>query len=184
MAHIRIDLVEVKCHDTEDVLGTDEFYILGAVACSGGNAKAILTTPFKIKDDQTCVFPPAEAVVFDEDVSDGETITLVLHAYDEDASKDLEKLEEMRAIWMREIQENNDMLINNDKRAEYVRNLAQNLFMKVMHLEGEDDHLGTLDVVIPTKGDPLEDKFWRLSGGSWLQGAHWDYEVMYRIARS
>ncbi|QBD79667.1 hypothetical protein EPA93_28290 [Ktedonosporobacter rubrisoli] len=170
MAHLRINFVDVTCSATEDPMGSDTFYIAGAVTRSKGKAKGVLTSPIAITDGQTKTFSPDEAVVFDEDVSDGEIVTLVFHAYEEEVSKDWSGL---RPKFLRQVQEKNGLDSEN----------IQALLGSLVRMIDPDDRLGTLKVVIPVKGKPQENPVWKFAEKG-LSVSSWDYAVNYRITRS
>ncbi|MFE7114823.1 hypothetical protein ACFU99_05290 [Streptomyces sp. NPDC057654] len=84
---IVVRLKDVHCKNTEDMSGTDEFYIAGGGGTgpdSGRTHTAILTKPIEISKGQTSIFPPEESVVFDGRVHANDFIEISLQFFDED----------------------------------------------------------------------------------------------------
>lgn len=93
VSHVKIELIDVYCDNTEDMTGGDDFYIAGGVtvfdskisATDPSLAKPILTKAFKINDGQT---KPLQYTVFDAEVKGNHVIYLEMAAYDEDFGRD------------------------------------------------------------------------------------------------
>lgn len=49
---VRIELLDVYCHNTEDVTGADTFYLVGGVS-DGRQSQPVLTNRVWINDGQT-----------------------------------------------------------------------------------------------------------------------------------
>jgi hypothetical protein len=88
MTRVRVWLNDVRCTDTEDVTGADEFYLIGAVS-DGEHTSPILTRPQSINNGQT-ISPVVNGtnLVFDHDVPEDRVLKVALAAFDEDSGKD------------------------------------------------------------------------------------------------
>lgn len=88
---IRVWLQSVKCRDTEDTTGADEFYLVGFVS-DGGTTKPVLTKTVSVNDNQTKPLSMnGNSLVFDANVPDDRVLKVGLVAYDKDSSSDWEK---------------------------------------------------------------------------------------------
>ncbi|MEU2874775.1 hypothetical protein ABZ769_37390 [Streptomyces olivoreticuli] len=78
----------MTCNKTEDIQGTDEFYLTGG-ALAGGETGVCLTAPVAISAGDVKFFPKNEQVVFfDSVVDDSDVLEIALTAWDEDSKKD------------------------------------------------------------------------------------------------
>ena len=179
---VRIELLDVKCGNTEDVTGADEFYIVGALS-DGTNTNAALTSPISINDRQTKSFPWNQQVIFDANVPQGVTVRGGLKAYDEDFGKDWSKYGPMMKKIVDEVKkELKDSDIPYSKTAGKILNGALKGFGFFASLD-KDDELGKLELNVSPVGANVEEKTWRFrqTGLGW---STWDYTVRYRITRS
>lgn len=182
MTKVRIELVDVYCGDTEDVIGADDFYLVGALV-GGGQTKAILTRPIKINDKQRKTFRPDDSVLFDGEIPEGQTIKGGLKAYDEDAAKDWAQ----HGTKVQEISRNVSSALAGvgpeGVMAGKILAIATAAAGILSSLD-RDDLLGATELEISSIGPSLEEREWRMSkkgGGGW---STWDYSLRYRISRS
>ncbi|MCX4666162.1 hypothetical protein OG453_05710 [Streptomyces sp. NBC_01381] len=176
-ARIRVELVKVHCFDTEDNLGGDEFYVVGAAAC-GDIRNVVLTKPLDINDQQTKMFNPTESVIFEGEVGMDDTLTLGIAGYDEDFSSD----------WGKYGQALKEMLDSVNKVVPIPGQFGQQLIdvsytamSDVLKKIDPDDELGQLTVSRPISEIHAGDKPWPFEGGTWM--GKWKYEVTYRITK-
>lgn len=88
---LRVWLQSVKCRNTEDTTGADEFYLLGFVS-DGGTTKPVLTKTVSVNDNQTkSLSMNGSSLVFDANVPDDRVLKVGLVAYDKDSKSDWEK---------------------------------------------------------------------------------------------
>lgn len=202
MGKIRITLDSVHCSDTEDVSGADTFYIVGAVITDDPDLrKGILTTPFDINDGQTKGFRPEDAILFEGDLPDDQSVGLMLQAFDEDADHDWAQ----RPKWIDETTKGVGVAAGGAVVAGLSTNpvgwgviaagVATGLTVGGFYLlvgSDKDDQLGSANIVIPVKGYADELQSWSFShhhGGylpwelveDWY--SDWSYTVSYRIHR-
>lgn len=89
--HVRVEFLRVKCGNTEDVTGADEFYAVGSGKDRvSGQSTSAMSKPMSINDGRTKDFPfaTAERVLFEDDVSAASTVVLACKFLDQDASQD------------------------------------------------------------------------------------------------
>ena len=87
MTRIKVELVDVYCTDTEDLIDGDEFYIVGAVGSYSKlgakfdnlKVRPVLTKPIKISKDQQKPFGQGGGIVFDADVPENHTLYISLY---------------------------------------------------------------------------------------------------------
>ncbi len=182
---VRIELLDVKCGNTEDVTGADEFYIVGALS-DGTNTKAALTSPMDINDGQTKSFRSDQRVIFDANVPQGRTIRGGLKAYDEDFAKDWSKygptVNLITTAVVTGLQASGDPTAIT---AAQILNWGVKGFGFFASLD-KDDELGKLELNVSPLGANVEEKTWRFrkTGSIWNPGwSTWDYTVRYRITR-
>ncbi len=181
---VRVELVDVRCGNTEDVTGADEFYIRGALS-DGTNTKAALTSPISINDRQTKSFSAAQKVIFDGNVPQGVTIRGGLQAFDEDFGKDWSKYgPTVNNIVKTVVAGLNASGNPKAVTAATILDYGTKGFGFLASLD-KDDKLGKLELNISPIGPDVEIKTWRFrKTGSFLGYSTWDYTVQYRITRS
>src|SRR5438552_3815758 len=88
-SHVRVELVNVRCLDTEDVTGADTFYVVGGLT-SGDPAKVQgqVSPRVWINDGET---KPLSVVFFDGLLGQTDILKGGLAAFDEDFAKDWSK---------------------------------------------------------------------------------------------
>ncbi len=179
---VRIELLDVRCRNTEDVSGADEFYIIGALA-DGTNTKAALTSPIGINDGQIKSFDPAQQVIFDADVPEEQTVRGGMQAFDEDFGKDwakhgdtANKITDTVATGLKS--SGNPYAVGAGTIIDY----AVKGFGFFASLD-KDDNLGTLELNVPASGPSVEEKEWTFSKKDWSGYSSWNYTVRYRITR-
>src|SRR5205085_10854972 len=96
---LRIELVDVQCRDTEDVLVADTFYLMAVAMASDADKSALVTDPVKIKSGQTISFSGNDLAVFYADVADDAIVLGGLKAFEEDLAKDWPK----KAEWVKQV---------------------------------------------------------------------------------
>jgi hypothetical protein len=181
--HVRIEVESVHCADTEDVLGADELYLVGAAASrTNVTGKPILTKPISINNGQTRSFPVDQRVMFDGEVDVATTISVGLRAYDEDANRDWSNYGSM-------ITKMGDDLANGLKELKPVGVVAGTVLKLgigaaglIMSLD-QDDELGELAVDLPviTLPRPTSTRTWRFRETG-IGFSTWDYTLRYRIS--
>jgi hypothetical protein len=180
---VRIELVEVHCGNTEDVMGADHFYVVSAL--SGGakdNSNSAITKPIKINDKQTKRFPDDQRVMFDAKVPAKGKIVGGMKAYDEDYAKDWKKQKAAAGKATKAIAGLVGFAGPNGKTAGAVLLAAFEVYSGLASMD-RDDHLGTIVLNIPADGPANENKKWRMK----VRGigiSTWDYTVTYRIVRT
>lgn len=183
---VRVELLDVKCGNTEDVTGADEFYIVGALS-DGTNTKAALTSPTSINDGQTKSFPSSQQVIFNAYVPQGKTVRGGLKAFDEDFGKDWSKYGPM----VNKITDTvaGGLAASGDPYAVTAAAILQfgvKGFGFFASLD-RDDELGKLELNVSASGPAVEERTWkfRKTSSFWNPGwSTWDYTVRYRITRS
>jgi hypothetical protein len=180
---VRIELLDVKCGNTEDVTGADEFYIVGAMS-DGTNTKAALTSPISINDGQTKSFPWNQQVIFDANVPQGVTVRGGLKAFDEDLAKDWSKYgPTVNKISAKVIEKIAEYKHPYAVKAAVILGAGLIGFNIGAYLD-KDDELGKLELNVSPIGPNVEEKTWRFRKSDWTGYSSWDYTVRYRITRS
>jgi hypothetical protein len=182
---VRIELLDVKCGNTEDVTGADEFYIAGALS-DGNNTQAALTAPFDINDGQTRYFNPTQQVIFDAYVPEWATVRGGLKAFDEDFGKDWSHygpvVNQMTDVVVAALAGSGDPYA---VTASQILNYGVKGF-NFFAARDKDDELGKLELNIPASGPNVEEKTWHFQRkASWWNPGYstWNYTVRYRITR-
>ena len=184
-SHVTVELLDVVCHDTEDMTGADEFYILGAVR-AGSRAGATATKPMRINDGERRGFLPDERVLYSGPVGRDDTIAIGLIAYDQDAAVDWEKRGP-------EIQSAVDKLADAVKKipdprvmiGAEVAKQATRLFGALIKLD-EDDELERGTIEVPVRSLPVGSvvRNWEVQGrlfNGWFDFSDWHYNVTLRV---
>jgi len=180
--HVRVELLEVHCGNTEDVTGADEFYVVGALS-DGESTKSVLTQPININDNQTKSFVATQRIAFDAKVPIGKTIRGGLIAYDEDYAKDWAKQKEMVNKITDSVSEAARSYDNKDaKKAGWILKLAVAAWDLIASTD-KDDELGRIELNVATEGPEEEVKEWKFSRKDITGYSSWDYVVKYRIVR-
>jgi hypothetical protein len=180
MVRMKIELIDVVCRDTEDVMGADEFYLVGALA-GGGVVKPILTKPVDIKKKERKTFPAGESVLFEGDVPQGQSVKGGIKAYDEDASRD----------WAQYGSTVNGIsgavstvltITGVGITAAAILSAATKGVGILASLD-QDDLLGSTELEISATGPAFEERSFLMKEGG-IGWSTWDYTVRYRIQRS
>jgi hypothetical protein len=185
---VRIELLSVKCGNTEDVTGADELYVTGALSDGTiGNTKGVLTSPMSINDGQTKSYPLAQQVIFNGNVLPGDTVRGGMKAFDEDFAKDWSKYGPT-VIKITDTVVAGLTASGNPKAvtAAAILNYGMKGFSFFASLD-KDDELGKIELNVPALGPDVEERTWKFSRSSsfWNPGwSTWDYTVRYRITRS
>jgi hypothetical protein len=190
-SRVEISLTSVTCRRTEDLLGGDEFFVVGVAASDDGQAKAVITSPISIRNGETKAFTPSESVVFDAILEDDKHIAVMLIAKDEDITKDWRK----RPEWLKKIETSvltaegggviaivTAVLAGNPVGWALLGGvvgvgLALGMYFLISQAD-DDDQLGYLNTLIPAAGAPS-------AGQEWLcaqDGAN--YTVRYNVTRT
>lgn len=177
---VRVELLDVKCGNTEDVTGADEFYIVGAMS-DGTNTKAALTSPISINDGQTKSFSSDQQVIFHANVPQGATVRGGLKAFDEDFGKDWSKYSPMVNKITDDVRK--ELEDADEKKAANILKWAVKAFGFFASLD-KDDELGKVELNVSASGPNVEEKTWKFSRKDWTGYSSWDYTVRYRITRS
>ncbi len=180
---VRIELLNVKCGNTEDVTGADEFYIVGALS-DGTNTNAALTSPISINDGQTKSFSSGQQVIFNANVPQGVTVRGGLKAFDEDWAKDWSKYSST-ATKIKDAVVAGLTASGNPKAvtAATILNYGFQAFSTISSLD-KDDQLGKFELNVSPIGPNVEEKTWKFKKSDWTGYSSWDYTVRYRITRS
>lgn len=188
MAHLRVELVDVSCSDTEDVgtwpvdPGDDEFYVVGAVT-DGSNTRPVLTSPIKINDGQTRGFPSGQNIIFDADVPPDRTLRIALEAYDEDSGKDWSRYGQTvtmisDAVAGALVKSGNPYAV----AAGAVLPVAVKAFGGIMSMD-KDDRLGTLTMDVPVASLPSSQEWnWTCKRDDSTGYSDWNYRVRIRAS--
>ncbi|MCL6749875.1 hypothetical protein KBT16_02320 [Nostoc sp. CCCryo 231-06] len=182
MTKVKVELVDVYCRDTEDITGADDFYLVGGFA-GGQVSKAILTTPIKINDKQKKSFKPDQAVLFEGEVPQGQSVKGGLKAYDEDAGKDWAKYGETVQKISSAISGALAAAGPHGATAGTILSVATTATGILAGLD-KDDLLGTTELDISSAGPSHEERSWIMSKKSGIGWSTWDYTLNYRITRS
>jgi hypothetical protein len=181
--HVRIELTQIRCGNTEDVTGADDVYIAGAgVNRAGGPPQAALVKPIKINDKQTKPIPPEQGVVFDGDVEVASTLVLGLVAHDADANHEWgQHADQVRTI---SGHVGAALAVAGPKgvvAGAVIRGLVEGVGL-IMKLD-EDDRLGETAVTIPvvSLGFGEHTRTWRFWRSRVIGLSTWDYTLTYRI---
>ena len=180
MTKVKVELVDVYCRDTEDVTGADDFYLVGGLA-GGQTTKAILTTPIKINDKQRKSFKPDQAVLFEGEIPQGESVKGGLKAYDEDAGKDWNKYGDTVKKISGAISA--ALATGPGAVAGTILSAATTAADWLGPLD-KDDLLGTTELDISSTGPSHEERAWIMSKKGGTGWSTWDYTLTYRISRS
>ncbi|MEH2317562.1 hypothetical protein [Nostoc sp.] len=182
MTKVKVELVDVYCRDTEDITGADDFYLLGGLV-GGAITKAILTTPIKINDKQKKSFKPDQAVLFEGEIPQGQSIKGGLKAYDEDAAKDW-------AQYGDTVKKIASVISGALAAAGPQAAIAGTILSAVTTGGGilasldKDDLLGSTELDISSSGPVHEERTWIMSKKTGIGWSTWDYTLTYRISRS
>ncbi len=180
---IRVELVNVKCGNTEDVTGPDDFYIVSALSAgTKETSKSAVTKPFKINDGQTKSFAKSERVLFDAKVPAKKTVVGGMKAFDEDYAKDWKKQEKAAATVTLALAEAVEKLGPEGETAGKVLRIAFAAYDRISSLD-KDDCLGSTQLKIPAKGAKEEIRRWKMVEGG-LGFSTWKYTVTYKIVRT
>ncbi|MEH1872217.1 hypothetical protein [Nostoc sp.] len=182
MTKLKVELVDVYCRDTEDITGADDFYLVGGLV-GGGITKGILTTPVKINDKQRKSFQPDQAVLFEGEIPQGESIKGGLKAYDEDAGKDWGKYGDAVKKITSAISGAIATTSPQGAAAGTILGVAVNAADFIGQLD-KDDLLGTTELEISSTGPSREERAWVMSKKGGIGWSTWDYTLTYRISRS
>src|SRR5205809_6484352 len=98
---MRVELVDVYCRDTEDLLVADTFYVMSAAMSWDADKTALLTDPINIKAGETISFSGHDVAVFYADVDVYRFVFRGFKACDEEHGKDWLKKSE----WFKQIVE-------------------------------------------------------------------------------
>jgi hypothetical protein len=180
---IRVELVNVKCGDTEDVTGADHFYVVSAL--SGGTketSNSFITKHFRINDGQTKTFSKADRVLFDAKVPANGMVVGGMKAFDEDYAKDWEKQKENAKTATNALAAAAATWGGQGKTAGTVIKVAFEVYDEVSSLD-KDDCLGTTQLKVPADGAKEEVRRWRMVEGG-LGFSTWKYSVTYKIVRT
>ncbi len=181
--HVRIELHEVYCRDTEDVTGADEFSLTGAASNRADNASGTtIVKPISINNGQTRRIVTDEAVLFDHQVDVASTIVASMVALDIDASHDWTKHgEQVRTVAKH---------VSAAMAAAGPKGIVGGALLQavtegvglIMRLD-EDDVLGRVAVEFPVISLP-----WGKSAQRWpfwrkrrIGYSTWDYEITYNV---
>jgi len=182
MTKLKVELVDVYCRDTEDITGADDFYLVGGLV-GGTITKAILTTPIKINDKQRKSFKPDQAVLFEGEIPQGESIKGGLKAYDEDAGKDWAKYGD--TVQQISTAVSAALAVTGPQGAIAGTVLkAATTGVGILSTLDKDDLLGTTELEISSTGPSHEERAWVMSKKSGIGWSTWDYTLTYRISRS
>lgn len=184
-SRVTVELLDVICHDTEDMTGADEFYVIGAVRV-GDRSGATATKPMRINDGERRGFMPTERVLYDGPVGPNDELVVGLTAFDQDAAVDWEK--HGPAI-ERGVQKLADVVkkIPEPKvqiTAEIIKH-AVPLFGALVKLD-VDDELDRKAITLPVRSLPIGrvHRNWQVQGrlfSGFLDFSDWHYNVTLRI---
>ncbi|HEY9877289.1 MAG TPA: hypothetical protein V6D29_02480 [Leptolyngbyaceae cyanobacterium] len=195
---VRIELLDVYCHNTEDLTGADALYLVGGVS-DGRQSQPVLTHRIEINDGQTRQFDLGDRLIFDAEVPDHPLgyVHIGLTAWDEDTAKQWVN----RGEWKQNVAHHIDQQLAQLPRdphnpppfglspapdpAKVAFALMQAGINGVKSLPNSqsDDPSGqlTLDIPIGMRGTEIRE--WRCKGSRFggVLGSTWDYTIRYRI---
>ncbi|MGW1076780.1 hypothetical protein [Streptomyces sp. NPDC002537] len=207
---LKVILDRISCRDTEDIVGSDEIYIQGAVAADSV-IQPILTKPVDIREGQILAFADDQRVIFNGELPKSGNLIINLRAIDSDFGKDWEGKGYRKAV--REIADSlaenahyvvapalavataglNPFLIPvvsyvgglaADKAAKVVVGIVDKGVAAVIEASDPDDVLGTLEKEIAVADLGHEA---RVMPGVWsfketgIGVSTWDYDIHYSI---
>lgn len=199
---VRIELLDVYCHNTEDVTGADTLYLAGGVS-DGKQFQPVLTNRMWINDRQTRYFYPDRRVIFDAQVPDNKAVHIGLTAWDEDAAKDWARHGEWVQRISNQIADELEQLPRDpnippqsgnpyeeqDPDPAKVAAALLRVGVKVVDFfasRDKDDNLGQLAIAIPVSMIGTELREWQCKGnryGGVLGWSTWDYAIRYRVSQ-
>ena len=179
---LRIELLDVTCRDTEDLLVPDTFYLMIVLAVSDAIRSAVVTDPMKMKAGQTHAFSVPDAIVFDGPVGDLKAAIGGVKAYEEDFAKDWTH----KSRWVKQILKGlppfSALPESRSAAADLILTAAGTVLDLHAHSD-RDDLLGSLPVVIPMDGPLREEERWVFKEEG-LGLSTWDYTVRCLVTRT
>ncbi len=179
---MRVELVDVYCRDTEDLLVADIFYVMSAAMSCDADKTVLLTDPINIKTGETISFSGHDLAVFYADVAEDAFVLGGFKAFDEEQGKDWLKKSE----WVKQIVEGlpafGDLPSLPSEAAQVILTAAGNVLDEAAHSD-RDDTLGEHLLAIPATGTSDEEMTWVFKQEG-IGLSTWDYTVRYRIMRA
>ncbi|TNV71531.1 hypothetical protein FGO68_gene14391 [Halteria grandinella] len=180
---VRIELVEIWCDNTEDVLGGDEFFVTSALK-NEGLVKTTVTKPIDINDGETKLFMGDQVIIFDAKVAKQSSIVGGIVAFDEDFGMDWKKKH-------KEIAKNVDDSVSGiatsvgGSAGNIVAAISKSVYTVVNLLAqmDEDDKLGELELNIPADGPAEEILEWTFEKPA-PKFSNWKYKLKYKVIRN
>ncbi|MBD1823636.1 hypothetical protein H6F51_14200 [Cyanobacteria bacterium FACHB-DQ100] len=176
MSRIMVLIDEAICYDTEDVTGADELYVVGAIRTNSGQTSGgFVTRPIGINTNETRKFTFGGGIVFDKEVPDSSPLQIEMIVFDEDASRDVSRYDQARALVDQAI-----TAVPNPLSA--VASLPLDAIRTFMVLD-QDDELGTNRETLFVGSVPHGWSFhqWNTQeAGLW---SSWNYWIRYWIGR-
>jgi hypothetical protein len=196
---MKIELLDVTCHDHMDGCEGDAFYVLSAFHVGTEIVQVGLTTPMSVRENETVRFISNESVLFDADVTDKQSIAGGMIAFHADFSSDWHQ----RTAWLASIQAQVLKMVQkqtlppahmrisstatlttiNTLSAASVLAAAANGWYLVAPRVDEQNELGQVTVEgIEPHGSTLQEMLWAFK---WVRPtwSKWGYVLRYQIAR-
>ncbi|MFF0297274.1 hypothetical protein ACFYST_28555 [Kitasatospora sp. NPDC004614] len=175
--NLKITLNRVKCINTENQSGADDFYVVGATV-AGGKTQPALVSPMQIKDGQELPFSADQRVVFNGPVTDTDTLHLGLAAYNQDSKRDWQQRGDAAA---RITAAAGALPVPTGELLVSTAGTAANAVLGGLD---PDDKLGQLALDVPIKDlKPGTDKKWTCSSKPGAVNS-WQYEVYYTVEKA
>lgn len=181
---ILVELVEVKCGNTEDVTGADEFYIISAfTGGTSASSNSSITRPISINDGGRKLFPESDCVMIHARIPASGKLVGALRAYDEDYAKTWETMRTTVGKATKAISAAAEAAGSDEdvKMAETLE-AGFEVYDGMASLDS-DDVLGEETLIIRAGGPSEEILTWKMVEEG-LGFSTWEYTVTYRITRS
>ena len=180
---IQVEVLEIRCGNTEDVTGADEFYLVSALS-DGVTPRGNVTRPLDINDNQTKTLPDDQKVLYEASVPVGKSVVGGMIAYDEDYAKDWAKQKEMITKVTDKISDAAKSSDNkNANKAGWILQIAVQAWDLVASAD-KDDELGRIELNLPADGPAQETMEWKFEHKDSIGFSSWEYTVKYRINRT
>ncbi|MER6816227.1 hypothetical protein ABT299_43775 [Spirillospora sp. NPDC000708] len=184
MPHLIVRLDRVECADTETITGADKFYLMGAcwVGTKEENrTKSILTPPVSIQNGQTRHFGN-NALIFDDEVDEDDTLVLTFAGYDRDGDNFATNATDMQKKLAEGVATAIHYLpFKAAPQVSEVLSYAVKYGGGMIKAFDKDDKLGELKLDTPVKDIGVDDYrmvHWYEGGLGW---STWDYKVHYQL---
>jgi hypothetical protein len=178
--NVRIELLDIRCNDTEDVTGADEFFLVAAMS-DGRQTRGLVTRPIDIDAGQKRTFAKDQRLFFEGNVPRGRTVKGGLIAYDEDYAKDWSKQKDMAKAITDGVA--GIVAAAGEVRAAAILEAAYHAWDRIASLD-TDDVLGRVELNVPAAGPSGEVLEWEFQRDDPTGYSGWSYTLRYKVTRS